>query len=90
MRGTLKSSVGWVSARLSMILSTASQIARLAPIENRPWSSTVCPNECAHGKNDSDRSIADIGKTSCIALTLLAMFPCDRMTPLGLPVVPLV
>ncbi|MDF2697668.1 MAG: hypothetical protein K0S65_6051 [Labilithrix sp.] len=90
MRGTLKRSVGFVSARLSRILSTLSAIARLAPIESKAWSSTVCPNECAHGRNESDRSIEDIGKTSWIALTFEAMLPCERMTPFGLPVVPLV
>ena len=73
-----------------MILSTLSQSAIDPPTDSRQCSSHVCPNEWAHGRNDSDRSCRSIGKTSCTALTFDARLACVRMTPLGLPVVPLV
>ena len=68
----------------------AQSFASCEPIEKRPCSSDVCPKECAHGRNESDRSSRSIGKTSCTALTFDARFACERTTPFGLPVVPLV
>ena len=68
--------------------STLSATASDAPMEKSPCSSTTCPKLCAHGRNDSERSFGPISRTSCMALTLFAMLPCERRTPLGLPVVP--
>ena len=45
----------------------------------------VWPKECAHGRNESERSIELNGKQSWMALTFEAMLPCERMTPCGLP-----
>ncbi len=90
MRGTLIKTVGFTSARSSRSLSTFSQMAIDAPIERSMCSSPVCPNECAHGRNDSERSPFSMGTISWMALTLAARFRCVKMTPFGLPVVPLV
>ena len=68
--------------------STLSAMASEAPMEKSPCSSTTCPKECAHGRNDSDRSPGPMASISCMALTLLAMLECESFTPLGLPVVP--
>ncbi len=90
MRGTEKSKVGRTSARFSMIFETDSARPIDAPYDSRAWSSTVCPKECAHGRNDSETSSDPRGKISCSAFTFDVRFLCDSSTPLGFPVVPLV
>src|SRR5689334_18491244 len=88
MRGTLISTVGCTSPRLSTILSTASHNAIDAPHEMSTWSSHVWPKAWAHGKKERLRSSALKGRIPCTALMLEMRFPCERITPLGSPVVP--
>ena len=50
--------------------------------------SQVWPKEWAQGRKERLRSSPPIGRSWCTALMFEAMLPCERMTPLGLPVVP--
>jgi hypothetical protein len=58
------------------------------PMLSRQCSSHVWPNECAQGRNASERSSVANSNTACIAFTFEVMLPWLRMTPFGIPVVP--
>ena len=51
-------------------------------------SSPVCPNACAHGKNETLTSVDVSGRTDAQPYTFDVKFSWLSTTPLGLPVVP--
>mmetsp|Transcript_60352 Transcript_60352/g.67486 ORF Transcript_60352/g.67486 Transcript_60352/m.67486 type:complete len:217 (+) Transcript_60352:2345-2995(+) len=94
--GTENKFVGLTSCRSSKIKGTPLQTPMDAPEDMSDHNSHVCPYECAHGKNDRDRSDSLINSLGSSTKLLVAPFTLEQKfsfvnsTPFGLPVVPLV